>query len=90
MLSGFLVLILSSYLITHLINTAAVKAARLITELRFCCRDFLRLTFTEETPGPRAGIKVYSRVHVSRHECDNQPTANHRAANFLGKVGAGH
>lgn len=36
MLSGFLVLILASYLITHLINTVATKAARLITELRFC------------------------------------------------------
>lgn len=36
MLSGFLVLILASYLITHLINTVATKATRLITELRFC------------------------------------------------------
>lgn len=90
MLSGFLLLILSFYLITHLINTVAIKAARLITELRFCCRNVLLLTFTEETPGPRARIKMYSWVYVSRHKCDNQPTANHRAANFQGKVSAGH
>lgn len=35
MLSGFLALILCSYLITHLINSVAIKATRLITELRF-------------------------------------------------------
>lgn len=89
MLSGFFDLILSSYLITHLINTVVINSARLITELRFCDRHFPRLTSTEETAGPRAGIK-YSRVRVICHKCDNQPTANHRTANFLGEVSTGH